>query len=170
MYSDAEELFFQADKLVSEDNIVEAKDMLFEILENHPDHGKTHNHLGWIFHYKMIDYKKAREHYKYSIKYSSNYYAAYVNYAYLLVDLGDCNEMLKFGQEALKVQGVDKGSILNQMAKSQELLGHLSVAYELYKKAKSKSLAHNYIEEINASLQRVRDKMNIFQKIVLLFK
>ncbi|MFK7783257.1 tetratricopeptide repeat protein [Psychroserpens sp.] len=168
--TDADSLFFEADVLLSDNKIVEAKDILLEVLLDYPDYGKAHNHLGWIFHYKLVDYDKAETHYKLSIKYSKGYYAAYSNYSYFLIDKGQYKEMLKFGEEALKVSGVDKGIIYNQMAKANELRVDLMDAYKLYNKAKMNSIASNYIEEINASLQRLQGKMNFFERLKIIFK
>lgn len=170
MYNDVENLFYEADNLISQEKIIEAKDLLLEILENDPDYAKAHNHLGWIYHYKMVDFSKAERHYKLALKYSKDYHAPYGNYAYFLLDTNAYEDMLSFGREALKKKFVDKGTIYNQMAKSYELTGNLLMAHDNYKKAKFYSTAAGYIEEINASLFRVKEKMNIAQKIKLLFK
>ncbi len=57
--NNAEDLFYEADRLIDEKKIVEAKDLLYEILEDYPDYANAHNHLGWIYHYKITDYNKA---------------------------------------------------------------------------------------------------------------
>ncbi|AXT20551.1 hypothetical protein D7030_05350 [Flavobacteriaceae bacterium AU392] len=168
--SDIDNLFFEADALLTDNKIVDGRDLLLEILTTSPDYGKAHNHLGWIYHYKMVNYDKAEKHYKLSLKYSKGYYSAYSNYSYLLIDKSKYSEMLKFGKESLKVEGVDKGVILNQMAKAYELKYDLMKAYDFYKQAKMNCTASNYIEEINSSLQRIQGKMNFFQKIKILFK
>lgn len=168
--SDADSLFLEADALISENKIIEARDILLEMLLDYPDYGKAHNHLGWIFHYKLVDYNKAETHYKLSIKYSKGFYAAYYNYSYFLIDKGDYKEMLKFGAEVQNISGVDKGIILNQMAKAHELRVDFMDAFKCYKLAKLNSLGAGHIEEINASLQRLQGKMNIFEKIKVILK
>lgn len=169
-YNDEDDLLYEVDSLISQDKIVEAKNMLYEILESFPDYCKAHNHLGWIFHQKLTNYKKAETHLRLALKYSKDYFAPYVNYSYLLIDLGKYDEMIDFGKKSLNIQGVDNGSVLNQMGKAYELKNNLDLAYITYKQAKVKSTASNYIEEINASLYRVRDKMNVFQKIKFFFE
>ncbi len=78
--------------------------------------------------------------------------------------------MIDFGFKALKVDVVDKGTIYNQIAKAYELTSKLELAYINYKKARMNSTAANYIQEISASLNRVKEKMNVFQKIKFIFK
>lgn len=169
MYDNVENIFFEADSLISQDKIIEGKELLFEILESAPDYAKAHNHLGWIYHYKMVDFDKAETHYKLAIKYSKNYHSPFSNYAYFLIDNCAYEEMIEFGKDALQKSFVDKGIIYNQMAKAFELTSRLVLAYEFYKKAKMQTMGANFIQEMNASLYRVRDKMTIFQKIKLFF-
>jgi len=170
LHNDAEDLLFEVDKLIEETRIVEAKNLLYEVLENFPDYAKAHNHLGWIYHYKMTDYTKAERHYKLSLKFSKNYHSPYGNYAYFLIDKGAYKAMIDFGLKALKIDVVDKGTIYNQLGKAYELTSQLDLAYSYFKKAKMNSTAANYIEEMNASLHRVKEKMNLFQKIKHIFK
>ncbi|WP_299224304.1 hypothetical protein [uncultured Psychroserpens sp.] len=168
--TDADSMFLEADDLLSDNKIVEGRDLLLEMLSEYPDYGKAHNHLGWIYHYKMVNYIKAEKHYRLSIKYSRGFYAGYTNYSYFLIDKGAYKEMITFGEKALKIDGVDKGLIYNQMAKAYELRADYMDAYRLYKKAKINSLRGNYIEEINASLQRLQGKMNFFERMKIIFK
>ncbi|SDI21193.1 tetratricopeptide repeat protein [Winogradskyella thalassocola] len=168
--NDIEGLFFEADKLLVDNKIIEGRDLLLEILMDYPDYGRAHNHLGWIYHYKLVDFVKAQKHYKLALKYEKNYYSTYTNYAYFLTDIKSYDAMLKFGEDTLKINGVDKGIIYNQMARAYELKFKLKEAYRYYKTAKMHSTAGNYIEEINASLQRIQGKMNFFQKISIIFK
>ncbi|MCC1484804.1 hypothetical protein [Winogradskyella immobilis] len=165
-----EDLFFEADSLLSDDKVIESKNLLLEILADSPDYGKAHNHLGWIYHYKLVDFNKAEKHYKLALKYSKGYYASFSNYSYFLIDRNDYDEMLKFGSEALKVKEADIGLIYNQMAKSYELKFQLMNVYNFYKKAKMSCTAANYIEEINSSMHRVREKMSFFEKLTIIFK
>ena len=169
-FDDAEDILFEVDTLISQEKIVEAKNLLYKVLSNFPDYCKAHNHLGWIYHQKMTNYTKAETHFKLALKYTKDYFSPYMNYSYFLIDLGKYNEMITFGEHALKVKGVDEGTILNQMAKAYELKNNLETAYSFYEKAKIKSTASGYIEEINASLYRVKEKMNFFQKIKYIFR
>ncbi len=170
MFDDVEDLLYEIDQLISNDKIAEAKSLLYEVLQSHPDYGKAHNYLGWIFHYKMIDYEKAERHYKLALKYAAKYPPTYVNYSYFLIDKGKYKEMLSFGLDTLEKENIDKGTIYNQIAKAYELRDDLIDAYANYKNAKTYSLAHNFIEEVNASIHRVQNKMNTFQKIKIFFK
>lgn len=169
-FNDAEDILFEVDGLIAQEKIVEAKDLLYKVLEDYPDYCKAHNHLGWIFHQKMTNHAKAEAHFKLALKYAQHYYAPYINYAYYLVDLEKYNEMIAFGEKILTIEAVDKGTIFNQMGRAFELTNKLEKAYFNYKEAKVNSTASGFIEEINASLYRVKDKMNVFQKIKFIFK
>ena len=170
-YNHVEELFFEADELINQKKIIEARDVLIQILEIYPDYAKAHNHLGWIFHYKITNYTKAELHYKLALKYeNTSYHAPYGNYAYFLIDKGDFDDMIDFGHNALKKSYVDKGTIYNQIGKAYELKANLDKAYHFYKKAKLNSTSSSYIEEINASLHRLKDKMSLFKKLKYIFQ
>lgn len=169
-FNHAEDLLFEVDNLISKNNIVEAKDLLYKVLLDYPDYSKAHNHLGWIYHLKMNNYTKAETHFKLALKYANNYHSPYINYSYFLVDINKYDEMIKFGEEALKIEGIDRGTIYSLMGKAFELRNNLEIAYKYYKYSKINSTNHSFIEEINASLYRVKDKMNSFQKIKFLFK
>ncbi|CAA0200398.1 conserved hypothetical protein [Tenacibaculum maritimum] len=169
-FNEAENVLFEADKLISEDKIIEAKEVLFEALAEYPNFGKFHNYLGWIYHYKMVDYEKAERHYKLCIKLSSSYHAAYHNFSYLLIDMGAYEEMISFGAKALQRRFVDKGTIYNQLGKAQELIGSLKEAYRNYLLARKNSTASSYMEEINSSLLRVKSKMTFFERLSLINK
>ena len=169
-YNDPEDMLFEVDALISQEKIVEAKALLYEVLADYPDYAKAHNHLGWIYHYKMTNYTKAEQHYKLALKYAKDYHSPYGNYAYFLIDKGNYEDMIAFGLQALDVEESDKGTIYNQLGKAYELTSNLEAAYTHYKKAIMHSTAANYIEEMQASLHRVKTKMNFLQKIKFLFK
>lgn len=169
-YNDPEEILFEVDALIAEEKIIQARDLLYDVLVDHPDYAKAHNHLGWIYHYKMTNYTKAEQHYKLALKYGKDYHSPYGNYAYFLIDKGNYEEMIAFGKQALQVHEADKGTIYNQLGKAYELTANLETAYYHYKKAIMHSTAANYIEEMQASLHRVKTKMSPFQKLKFLFK
>ncbi|QTE22441.1 hypothetical protein [Polaribacter cellanae] len=169
-FNEAENLLFEADKLISEDKIVEGKEALFSALTEYPDYGKFHNYLGWIYHYKMIDYEKAQKHYLLSIKLSPKYHAAYHNYLYFLFDSGKYKELIDFVNKNLQKEFLDKGTLYNQLAKAYELRDNLKEAYKYYMLARKNTTATNYMEEINSSLLRVKSKMGFFERLSLINK
>ncbi|AXG70974.1 type IV pilus biogenesis/stability protein PilW [Kordia sp. SMS9] len=169
-FRDEEDMLFDVDNLIEEGAVKEAKALLYKVLENYPDYSKAHNHLGWIYHYKMLDYEKAEMHYKLAVKFAGNYHSPYHNYAYLLIDKGYNEEMLTFGEKALQIKTVDESIIFSLIAKAHELNGDFFKAYSYYKKAKQKALRNDFIKDIDASLQRLHNKMSIFQKLKLIFK
>ena len=169
-FNEAEDLLFEADQLIGEEKIVEAKEALFSALREYPDFGKFHNYLGWIYHYKMIDYHKAENHYLLCIKLNKHYHAAYHNYAYFLVDSGKYKELITFVNTHINTQFLDKGTLYNQLAKAHELRYELQEAYKNYTLARKNSIASSYMEEINSSLLRVKSKMTFLERVALINK
>lgn len=166
----AENLFFEADELISTNKIVEAKELLLEILSEFPDYGRAHNHLGWIYQVKFSDYEMAKKHFKLAMKYAPNYHAGYINYAYLLIDMNNYDEMIIFGSEALNQQFVDKSTIYDKMAQAYELKGDILRSYSHYKLAVKHTLNNKTLEQIYASMNRVKDKMSFFQRLKIIAK
>ncbi|MEZ4842122.1 MAG: hypothetical protein R2821_11585 [Flavobacteriaceae bacterium] len=166
----AENLFFEADELINENKIVEAKELLIEILSEFPDYGYAHNHLGWIYQVKFSDYEKAEKHLKLAMKYAPNYNAGYVNFAYLLLDINKYDEMIKFGEEALSHNFVDKSTIYNKMAQAYEMKDDNFKAYDYYKLAVKHTLNNTTLEQIYSSINRIKDKMSFIQKLKLIVK
>lgn len=169
-FIDVDSVLLEVDDLLAANKIVEGRDVLLNILEEYPDSGKAHNYLGWIYNYKIIDFKKAEEHYKLALKFDKDYPPSYVNYAYFLIEIGDFKEMISFAKEALKNKYSDKGIIYNQLAKAQELRDELKLAYTNYLLARKHTLANNYMEEINSSLLRVKSKMSFFERLSVINK
>jgi tetratricopeptide (TPR) repeat protein len=164
----AEDLFFEADQLIDENRIVEAKEMLFDLLEEFPDYGRAHNHLGWLYNLKFNNYPKAKKHLELAIKFAPDYHAAYSNYAYLLIDMNLNDEMITFGSKVIKSSVVDKSTIYNKMAQAHELKGDLKEAYKHYKLAVKETLNNKTLDSIYASVNRVRKKMSLIQRLKLI--
>lgn len=166
----AENLFFEADQLIDEDKIVEAKDVLADLLSEFPDYGRAHNHLGWLYSVKYNNYTKAKKHLELAIKFSPDYQAVYANYAYLLVEMNFFDKMINFGKKTVNNGVADKATIYNKMAQAYELKGELMNAFKHYKLAITGAINNRFLDELYASVNRVKRKMNIFQKIKLINK
>src|SRR5262245_55146485 len=63
-YNLVEEYFMQVDKLFADNEFVQGKKLLEEILEMEPAYGRAHNHLGWLYYAKLDNFEKAEYHYK----------------------------------------------------------------------------------------------------------
>ncbi|WP_130734996.1 hypothetical protein [Flavobacterium sp. J27] len=165
-----ENLFIKADSLISEGNVSEAKELLEDILAQCPDFGKAHNHLGWIHYNKLSNHERAIYHYKLAIKFDSKYPASYINYAYLLVDLGkykEAKEHIAF--TFLTLENIDYCNFYSELGRIHELEGDYIVAYRYYLKSKKMAFNPQFIENMKSNTQRVYDKMSIFEKIKIKF-
>ncbi|MBW1655894.1 hypothetical protein [Flavobacterium quisquiliarum] len=166
-----ENQFIKADSLISEGNSAEAKELLEEILSQYPDFGKAHNHLGWIYYNKLSDYEKGIYHYKLAMKFDSKYAAPYLNYTYLLIDIGRYAEAKQHIDFTLSnLENADNSSYNSELGRMAEYEGQYIEAYNYYKEAKKNALNPNFIDNMNANMKRVKDKMSIFEKLKLKLK
>ncbi len=164
----AENLFFEADQLIDENKIIEAKEMLYEIIAEFPDYGRAHNHLGWLYNIKFNNYPKAKMHLELAVKFAPDYHAAYSNYAYLLIDMNMYDDMISFGEKIVRTSVVDKSTILNKMGQAYELKGEIMEAHKYYKLAVKETLNNKALDAIYASINRVKGKMSFLQKLRLI--
>lgn len=166
-----ENQFIKADALISEGNSADAKELLEEILAQYPDFGKAHNHLGWIYYNKLSDYERGIYHYKLAIKFDPKYAAPYLNYTYLLIDIGryaEAKQHIDFTLSSL--ENADNSTYNSELGRMAEYEGQYREAYHYYKEAKKNALNPNFIDNMNANMKRVKDKMSIFEKLKLKLK
>jgi tetratricopeptide (TPR) repeat protein len=128
-----EEKFLLADRLINENQLKEAAQLLDEILAEAPDFGKAHNHMGWLHETKFKNYAKAEEHYRLALKFSPEYPAAYYNSAYLLSSLRKFDELENLLNQAIKVPGINYATIYNEFALLREMQGKWDDAIYYYK-------------------------------------
>jgi tetratricopeptide (TPR) repeat protein len=165
-----ENQFIKADTMISEGNVSEAKAVLEEILAECPDFGKAHNHLGWIYCMRLSNYEKAEYHYKLAIKFDPKYPAPYINYTYLLVDLARYTEAKDFIFNVMgNIEGIDKSSYFSELGRISEFETNYIQAYQYYKKALNLAFSKTLIDNMNANMLRVKDKMSTFEKLKLNF-
>ncbi|MBL0737418.1 hypothetical protein JI750_11000 [Flavobacterium sp. GN10] len=166
-----ENQFIKADSLISEGNSADAKELLEEILSQYPDFGKAHNHLGWIYYNKLSDYERGIYHYKLAMKFDSKYSAPYLNYTYLLIDIGryaEAKEHVNF--TLVTLENADNSSYNSELGRMAEYENQYIEAYKFYKEAKKNALNPNFIDNMKANMKRVKDKMSIFEKLKLKLK
>lgn len=153
--------FFEADQLIKENRIADAKQMLLEIIAEAPDHGMSHNHLGWIYETKYNDYVRAENHYKAALEMTPGYVAVYYNYAILLSTLGKYEEMEKLLERALTTPGINKATIYNEYGIMREAQGRYAEAITSYQNYIRHLYDNKLIETAQASIQRCKTKMEI---------
>jgi len=165
-----ENQFIKADSLISESKISEAKEMLEDLLAQCPDFGKAHNHLGWIFHMKLSNHEKALYHYKLAMKFEPKYTASYLNYTYLLVDMGKFAEAKDHIERTLRnVENADNASYYSELGRIFEAEQNFPKSYRYYKKAANYAYGSQFIDNMKTNMYRVKDKMSFFEKLKLVF-
>lgn len=164
-----EELFLKVDDLFSKGEFAEGKTVLEEILENEPGYGRAHNHMGWLYYAKLDDNVKAEYHYKLAIKFAANYPAPYINLTYLLNNMNRHTELVAHVEVALKVEGTVKSVLYNELGKSYEINGHYTEATNAYKSAIKYSLHKEEMINLNENLDRVKNKVNLFERKFFFF-
>jgi Tfp pilus assembly protein PilF len=155
---DLEEKFLSADKLIGENSLSEAAKILEEILEEAPDYGKAHNHMGWLFETKFKNLARAEEHYRLALKFSPDYTAAYYNYCYLLSTLRKFDELEKVLEHAIRVSGISYATIYNEYGMLREIQGKLDDAIHYFKLHIKNSFDGKSIETAADSIKRCERK------------
>jgi Tfp pilus assembly protein PilF len=160
-YFELEEKFYEADKMINDGRISDAAHVLEAILLEAPDFGKAHNHMGWLYETKFKNFTKAEEHYKYALKFSPEYPAAYYNYAYLLSTLRRYEELEKLLDAAIKVPGVNYATLYNEYGLMNEALGKFKEAIHYYRLYIQNSYDSKSIETAAESIRRCERKIEL---------
>jgi tetratricopeptide (TPR) repeat protein len=158
---DIEEKFLQADQMIADNRLAEAAKMLEGILEEVPDFGKAHNHMGWLFETKFKNLQRAEEHYRLALKFSSDYTAAYYNYCYLLSSLRKFDELEKLLERAIAVSGISYATIYNEFGLMREMQGLLDDAIHYFKLHIKNSFDSKTIETAADSIKRCQRKKEL---------
>lgn len=157
-----EDMFMEADRLISEQKIGEAFTKLSAIIQEMPNFGKAYNHIGWIYETKYKDYPNAEKYYKQAIEYSPDYHAGYYNYAIVLSTLQKWEELTNLLDRALKVPGINKGTIYNEYAIMYEAQGKYQQAIDSYKQYAANTFDSKLLDAAKDSIERCKKKVEIF--------
>lgn len=155
---DLEEKFLKADRLIAENKLGDAARLLDEILEEAPDFGKAHNHLGWLFETKFKNLKRAEDHYKLALKFSPDYTATYYNYAYLLSSLRKFDELERLLERSISVAGISYATIYNEYGLMREIQGNLEDAIHYFRLHIQNSFDLKNIESAADAIKRCERK------------
>lgn len=156
-----EDMFMEADRLISDQKIGEAFTKLTAITQEMPSFGKAYNHIGWIYETKYKDYPNAEKYYKQAIENSPDYLAAYYNYAIVLSTLQKWDELKALLDKALTVPAVNKGTIFNEYAIMYEAQGKYKEAIEAYKNNILNTFDNKQVDTAKDSIERCKKKMEI---------
>jgi tetratricopeptide (TPR) repeat protein len=131
------------------------------ILKRNPRFGKAYNHLGWVYETKYRNYTKAEEYYRAALQFAPHYTAPYLNYAYLLSNLGRYDELKTHLDRASQVAGIAKDTLNNEYANMYEMQGNLQLAIDYYQKAAIVTLDSTRLDTYKAGIERCKKKMDI---------
>lgn len=168
-YMDAEARFLQADILLENGEIVEAKTILEEILQDEPDYGRAHNHLGWIFRARLSDFKRATYHLRLAVKFAPDYPGAYINYGNILMETGKYAELDELAQNAMNVLGINKAYVFHFMAVAKEMTIGPAAGIKYLKKALDESMDEQFSNFLKSEMKRVKGKMTTLSRIAVMF-
>jgi len=158
-----EELLDNADYCMQEGYIDDAVTILTDILRDDPLFGKAHNQLGYIYETKILDLKRAEEHYAICLKTDPEYCAVYYNAAVLYSTLKKYDELTELLTKAEKVPGIDKVIINTEWAIMNEEQGKYDEAIIFYKKAIAKTFDSKTIVRAIRSIQRCEKKKTLLE-------
>lgn len=149
--------------------IADAKEILVGIIEDEPDFGRAHNHLGWLYRVKLTNFERTEYHLRLAVKFAPEYPAGYLNYGNLLLELGEFDKLSNLAERALKVRGIHKPTVLHFIAVVAEVKGNQAEALKLLNKAKSEALDEGTLNYMKSEIRRLKGKMNTFARIAVMF-
>lgn len=168
-YMDVEERFLHADMLIEKGEIAEAKKMLEEIINDEPDYGRAHNHLGWIIRNNFSDYERAGYHLRLAVKFAPDYPAGYLNYARLLMEMSEFEKLEAVARKALEVKGMNKAYAMYFLAVATEMTAGPQKAVEYLKAAREAAIDEQMFNFINGEIKRVKGKLSTLSRLAFLF-
>ncbi len=158
---ECEDWFAQADRLLNEGSIAAAVDKLTQILKRNPHFGKAYNHLGWVYETKYKNAVRAEEYYRAAIKYAPHYNASYLNYSYLLSNLGRFDDLKAHLDRLSNLQGIAKDTVFNEYAIMYEMQGNPQTAMDYYEKAAIVTLDSAKLDKYKEGINRCRNKLDL---------
>jgi tetratricopeptide (TPR) repeat protein len=169
IYRSTEDMFLKALELIDMDEVKSAKELLEDIIYEEPDFGRAHSWLGWIYGFRMVDYKKSEYHLKIALKYAEDYPYTHHNFAYLLHEMNMANRLEAHARRSLDVTGVNKSLMYEKIGVAREMKLDFRNAIRNYKQAISYSMNDFWTSKLKEDVKRVKKKMNLLQKVAIVF-
>lgn len=157
-------LFFEADRLIENNQIVEATTLLNRLVTQHPTFGRAFNHLGYIYETRYRDQERAEQYYRKGLEISPDYPALYLNYAILLSNQQRFAELEVILDAAVKCPGINLPKVLHERGMMYETQGRYEEAMQTYRDAFQRSFLEADLEMLEASLARLQRKITFFNE------
>ncbi len=158
-----ESRFRYADQLIADNELEEAKALLFSIIEEEPRFGKAYNHIGWIYETKEKRYREAEDLYKQAMEFTPDYPAPFINYLYLLNTELRGAEAEAHILKAKDVLGINKISLWTEWAYMLEYTGRFEEAIEKYKEIIPMQNNLEKLDQLKSDIERVRKKTEMLK-------
>lgn len=167
-FLECEEMFAEADRLLKEEKITEGVEILQKIIKRNPNFGKAYNHLGWVYENKYKNFARAEEYYKMAFQFAPEYAAPYLNYIYLLANLGRLDELEAHLDriQATPNLSISKETLYNEYAIMFEMKGDPQQALDYYFKAAMVTLDTFKLEKYQEAITRCQKKIEIKNQIM----
>ena len=152
-------MFFEADVLIKDNKIAEAKELLEKIIDLSPNHGRAYNHLGWIYDRKLQDIQSADMNYKLALEHAPNYAPIYLNYAPVLCDLEKFSELKTLLDRAIDIPGANKSRVHAEYGFMYEKQGQFEEALKAFEIAAKTSIDTKDYDMYQDSIGRLLHKL-----------
>lgn len=160
MITEADKLFYQAEKMIENGLINEAVDLLNQINSRFPDYGRAYSALGSLFHHQLHDYVNAENLYKRGINLSPEFTPTYIWLAEILLMHERYPELVAILNKAIEIPGVQKDKVYEQFGRMNELQVKLDEAINFFKRAIHFSFNDDDIVKYESAIKRCIKKKN----------
>jgi len=157
-YYTVEEKYLKAVEKAYYGRTPRAMQLLKEIIEHEPFYARAHHQLGKIYYYDANDYQSAGFHFKTCMELEPSFPDNYFHYLHLVVFLNMEKQVKLISEKALQIPGVEVSSVYNQLGLFYEKNNNWTKSSDAYQKAFIAVTGKDEKEEIEESLQRIREK------------
>ncbi len=147
-----------AEEAFERNEYLEGLQILEDALTIEPKFGKAHNHLGWLYLYKIIDWVKAETHLELALQYAPSYAAPYIHMSHLLFEKGRFDQLIELMERAKTIGSVQKSFIYNEYGRLNEVQGKFREAVRNYKAAIKWTFNDQDLIAYRDNIRRCRDK------------
>jgi tetratricopeptide (TPR) repeat protein len=151
-----------AERLIYNNELTKALEMLNGLLYEEPGYGSLHNHIGWAYLYYTTETAKAELHFKMAIRFDAEFAAPFLHMGNLCVRMGRYSEAIAYLEKGLLLPSANRVALLETMAHAYELKSEYSKAIGFYKKAMLASMAEHEMTNLQAGIKRCRKKRFAF--------
>jgi len=158
-YYTIEEKYLQAVDEINYGENPKGLKLLNEIISNDPLHARAHYQLGKIFYYEIKDYQAAGYHFKTCAELEPSFPDVYYHYLHLIVFLNMDKKVNEVAAKALTIPGVSAAAIHNLLGLYAEKNKNWAIAINEYQSAFIEVIDKKHQEDIETSIERVKQKM-----------